>query len=489
MKTTLVQIGPSAAATAAGRAVLCPEMNAAVSARHSRTPEGLDFILAGIDRTGDEDRSIDSVFRFTDFGHKSITDMVPLSIHIEGVSIILVQMLWSMVHTGGGQETSTRYCKMSADTVWNPQLDSHLDDRWHSATERTFEAYEMACQFWQLVADKDPLVVGITPDMPEGKARRLKNNFVFDRARPAIPLACLTNVNITAWGSEWIKIVSMLNSSPLVEARMLAVELEKELKLGAPRLVRHTGRRLAAEVKWRQMLRVADRLPRYETHINQVRRLVEAQEFAAMNENSDVDHAIAFVQFNPHDLEMLTEDQVRECMSTRENRYDPIGSPLDELPVRYGWGRISHAELRDVNRHRPGRRTIDYAPRGFYMALDQIALYVAKSTSVEVFEAAGKLMPVLGNTGLLMYDLCTDIMKSDTADSWNFLYGATLGTQFGFTHASTLGHLIYECELRTGPGVHYRYSDHYNETTDALIDAIPSLGSLILRGSSEPEIL
>ena len=470
--------------------VLSPEMNAAVAARHSRTSEGLDHILGLIDRKGDENVAIDSVFKFVDFGHKSILDLVPISIHIEGVSIILVQMLWSMVHTGGGQETSTRYCRMSADARWSPYFtDRDHKRRWEKAMEVTIDAYEKACEFWKLVADTDPSVVGITPDMPPGKANRLKNNFVFDRARPAIPLACLTNVNITAWGSEWVKIASMLNSSPMAEARLLAKKVEDELKLGAPRLARHTGRRLAAETKWAQMLGVKDGLQRHAANAARVRSLVEAQEFAFLNENSEVDRAATFVQFNPFELDTLKEAQVNECMSTRENRYDVIGSPLDEISVRYGWNRISHAELRDVNRHRPGRRVIDYAPRGFYMALDQIALYVSKSTSVEVFNASQKLLPVLGNAGVLMYDLCADALKGEMGSPWDFLYSATLGTQFGFQHASNLGFLIYECELRTGPGVHYRYSQHYNETCDALIDAIPSLGIHLLRGSSEPESL
>jgi hypothetical protein len=48
MKVELIQIGPSQNATIAGRHVLSPEMNAAVGARHSRTPDGLDSILASI---------------------------------------------------------------------------------------------------------------------------------------------------------------------------------------------------------------------------------------------------------------------------------------------------------------------------------------------------------------------------------------------------------------------------------------------------------
>jgi thymidylate synthase ThyX len=425
-------------------------------------------------------------FGYVDYGHKSILDMVPLSINIEGVSIILVELLWGMVHTGGGQETSTRYCKMSADSMWTPRFaNADHERRWRSTVEQSMQAYEKACEFWRLVADTNPSVMGIKPDTPEKKAVRLKNNFVFDRARYAIPVACLTSMNITTWGSEWVKIVSSLNSSPMAEAQELAKHLTVELKLGAPRLVRHTAATSSACAKWTKMLDVERSLEVYAKLSRQVKEAVVGVDVDKLHTLTDASSADVRFRMMDRDYAALDLKTAKECLEHRTNRYDPVGSPVDEMAVRYGWSCVANAEIRDMNRHRPGRRHTDFTPQGFYFALDQILEH--SSTSPEIRSRWCDLVSVMGNAGVAMQEMCVDVVHGKLGNPWDFLYSTTLGTEFSFTHTSTMGHLIYECELRTGPGVHYRYSRHYNDLIDVMIDKIWPLDNLILRGSSEPE--
>src|SRR5512133_4061035 len=119
MKVTQVSICPSSAASQAGRPALTPELLAASGARYSRNNDGLDAILAKIDPNNLE-KSVDSIFKMVDYGHQSIADMVPVSMFIDGISIWLAYHVWTLCPTAGGQESSTRYLKISPDGLVPP---------------------------------------------------------------------------------------------------------------------------------------------------------------------------------------------------------------------------------------------------------------------------------------------------------------------------------------------------------------------------------
>src|SRR5215470_19226158 len=114
MKVTQVAICPSESSLNAGRPALTPELLAASGARYSRNNEGLESILAKIDPTNLE-KSVDSIFRMVDYGHQSIADMVPVAMFIDGVSIWLAYYVWTLCPTAGGQESSTRYIKLTSE--------------------------------------------------------------------------------------------------------------------------------------------------------------------------------------------------------------------------------------------------------------------------------------------------------------------------------------------------------------------------------------
>lgn len=62
-----------------------------------------------------------------------------------------------------------------------------------------------------------------------------------------------------------------------------------------------------------------------------------------------------------------------------------------------------------------------------------------------------------------------------------------LGSQFPFEHTTTLDKFVYEAELRTGTGAHYRYAQHLRHALQALGARYTLLREVIHLGTSEPE--
>lgn len=488
MKATVAFFGPPPAVE--GRPVLSPELAAAVAARHSRCDEGLDKILGIVDSCESDDVAIGRIFNMIDYGHRSVADLVPISVHLEGISVWLAEIIWSLVHTGGGQESSTRYCKLRSDSMYHPTMSGPEAAEWGEIVSHCLRVYDKACAFWTSVANARPQLVGITEDMSPQKAERFRKNFVFDRSRYAIPSVALTNMNITTWGTEWIRIISQLKSSPWSEAHQAADLLLDEVTLAAPRLVRHTGSTVAAEADWFSQMDVLDQMTNPSTS------WMASQHWRAMVKGTDGDRR-AMIEALEHevsgrariDINLSSKPwmSLKKCMEFRTNRYDPVGKALSKIPVIYGWSAVANAEIRDMNRHRPGIREIGFAPRGFYFAQDKI---------LEVLGWGDESMEWLGNDLiheflLLAVSLFDFQLKARqgrySGASADFVYLSALGTELGFEHTSTLGHLIYECELRTGPGTHFRYRRHYLDLIEKMNEQIPGIKKEMLLGSGEPE--
>src|SRR5579864_5585500 len=139
MKVTQVAIRPTEASNAAGRPALTPELLAASGARYSRNNEGLESILSKID-PGNLEKSVESIFKMVDYGHQSIADMVPVAMFIDGISIWLAYYIWSLCPTAGGQESSTRYIRISPDELIDPAVLGIRPDRyflWHQQMARS----------------------------------------------------------------------------------------------------------------------------------------------------------------------------------------------------------------------------------------------------------------------------------------------------------------------------------------------------------------
>jgi thymidylate synthase ThyX len=116
MKIQYVSIKPTQKAEELGCQALIPEMLASTGARYSRNNEGLDAILAKVD-SNNQEKSIDSIFKFLDYGHASLSDLVPIALFIDEISQFAAYILWTLSPTAGGQECSTRYIKIDKDSL------------------------------------------------------------------------------------------------------------------------------------------------------------------------------------------------------------------------------------------------------------------------------------------------------------------------------------------------------------------------------------
>lgn len=415
MKATAVLYTSEKPTDGKRRPTLTPELSAAVAARHSRNADGLDSILSLVESMP-QDKAVDSIFKFTDYGHRSILDMVPASIHLEGISLFAATMLWYLIKQGGGQERSTRYCSFKTGGMFMET----------ETSMPLLEAYEKATGVWSAVAESVAF---------EGKnekvTERLRKNFVFDRSRYFIPFSCLTSMNVTTWGVEWARVLSLLASSPWTELRGIADAARLELGVVAPHCVKHSHPTVCNSDWWDDLLNLWSRwTPFKRAHFE--------SNWSEFPDNLD-----------------------------RQNRYDPCELVRRTHPVKYGFDYVTLAELRDMNRHRPGERLIILSPHGFYGADDEAAKYGA-----DICDAI--------RTG------ASATTKFSDSDDCDFVYSLPLGALVGFHHTSTLGNLIYEIELRTGPGTHFKYRGDYLELYQEVRSAIPGIGKLLI-GSGEPE--
>jgi len=171
----------------------------------------------------------------------------------------------------------------------------------------------------------------------------------------------------------------------------------------------------------------------------------------------------------------ISEKDLARDLAYHTNRYAPIGASLQRTSVRFGWSAIGFAEIRDLNRHRTGSKYCPQIPRGFYFAADQIP------TANEKHRAAMQSLAAIGkraNENALRL-----LREANPA----YIYWTLLGTEFPFEHLTTADKFIYEAELRTGLGAHFRYAKHLRDALALFYQGFPSTKGLVLEGSAEPE--
>ncbi|MCX7725495.1 MAG: hypothetical protein N2053_01470, partial [Chitinispirillaceae bacterium] len=158
---------------------------------------------------------------------------------------------------------------------------------------------------------------------------------------------------------------------------------------------------------------------------------------------------------------------VEEAFEGKENRYSTLGSFVKRIMVRAAWNNISIGELRDLNRHRTGYRFTPLVPEGFYLP-------------------DGIDHPQKNKMLSLMKSIIERLIKnSQTAPL--YLYCLPLGVQVAYEHSTHLDKFIYEIELRTAAGAHFRYAEHLRAAYYELIKLLPELKNFIKLGIAEPE--
>jgi thymidylate synthase ThyX len=189
MKIQYVSIKPTQKADELGCHALIPEMLASTGARYSRNNEGLDAILAKVD-VNNQEKSIDTIFKHTDYGHASILGMVPIALFIDEISQFAAYYLWTLAPQADGQECSTRYIKMDvsglvdAETLGIPE---HLRESFNAYNQKAFENYQSALESWTELSNLHPEETKIPKSLLESTSdkdikavARMRRNYAFD---------------------------------------------------------------------------------------------------------------------------------------------------------------------------------------------------------------------------------------------------------------------------------------------------------------------
>ncbi len=463
MKIQYVSIKPTQKAEELGCLALTPELLAATGARYSRNNEGLDAIACKID-PNNLDKSVDGIFRMLDYGHQSIADMTPIALFIDEISQFAAYYLWTLSPTAGGQECSTRYIKMDvsglvdADTLGIPV---NLRDKFNSYNERAFSNYQAAFQYWTELSHLHPEETKIPKSLLDSDAdkdikavSRMKRNYAFDRARVYIPLAASTGVMMIQSARAWANISAHLQSHHLKELNLIGQKIAEQMSIGAPRLLKHT--------------KPTESIKSYIEFERQV--AIDNVDYSEiLNDNQTQTF------FDAEDL-MYESVVFTDSCRFRSNRYSPFGSPISRMSVKFAWQGISFGEIRDLNRHRTGTKYCPLIPLGFYGSTDQIPDVDSN------LNLTGGIYELYKNFKYSTIQ-AREIMKEHP----EYIYFTSLGHKYYFEHTTTADKFLYEMELRTGVGAHYKYAEHCREVLKEWYKKYPGTEGIIFEGSAEPE--
>jgi hypothetical protein len=68
-----------------------------------------------------------------------------------------------------------------------------------------------------------------------------------------------------------------------------------------------------------------------------------------------------------------------------------------------------------------------------------------------------------------------------------YVYSLLLGAQTPFEHSTHADKFIYEAELRTGMGAHFRYAEHLSAALKGFFQKVPEAREWVVEGTAEPE--
>jgi hypothetical protein len=156
---------------------------------------------------------------------------------------------------------------------------------------------------------------------------------------------------------------------------------------------------------------------------------------------------------------------VADALSHRENRYGQCGLAIRRMRITFAWNNLAIAELRDLNRHRTGNRYTPLIQAGFYLPPE---------------------IPHASHTELLgdQLDLTRELMERRSPA---YVYSLLLGAQTPFEHSTHADKFIYEAELRTGMGAHFRYAEHLSAALSEFFKQVPEVRQWVVEGTAEPE--
>jgi thymidylate synthase ThyX len=471
MKVQYVSICPTEKAEELGCYSFTPELLASVGARYSRNNEGLDAIASKIDKTN-LDKSVDSIFKMLDYGHASIADMTPIAMFIDDITLYAAYYLWTLSPTAGGQECSTRYIKLGESGVATAE-ELGIPERFASDYEyfvkNAFKNYDDCLNAWTEIANSNPHVTKIPKELLNSTnpkdikaVERMKRNYAFDRARVHLPVSAKTGVMMVQSARAWASIASHLRSHTMKELVVLGKLIAENLEIGAPRLTKHTKPTLA-----------------FGQYIdNEFVELMGQTQAFVENKNdfefTSVDCFKTDTFFKNYDM-FDNNENVAKAFKTRENRYSIFGNVMQRIAVTFSWMGISFGEIRDLNRHRTGNRYCALIPLGFYDAVDQLE-GIVNIYNETIINASRNCQFDSQSARNILLSNCN-----------SYIYFTKLGTQYYFEHTTMADKFIYEMELRTGVGAHYKYAEHCHDALKLWYNTYPETKGLVKEGSAEPE--
>ncbi len=436
--------------TAADLPKVTPELLASVLARYSRSNEGLETILSKVD-LANPDASIDRILKFVDYGHASIGGLTGgLAIALDGVSMWLAYKIFELAQMADGQESSTRYITMDASSLPSPEelgIPADLADRWRRVMADAFAAYNAEYARLDAAALANPSLVRLPPDAKPAVVTRLRKNYALDRARYFIPVATRTNLGLVQSSRMWAATVKHLDSLAHPEAKAAAKLIRDELLKQSPRLMRHSSAEKSYEEQARQELGTSLRLG------------LERLSAAPLTDE-------VWVNVERTTPPFLPESQpIGESLRHRANRYGYQGTATRRMRVAFAWNNMAIAELRDLNRHRTGHRYTPFIQAGFYLPAE-----------IKHADHAALLQAQL--------ELTRELMQRGSPA---YVYSLLLGAQTPFAHSTHADKFIYEAELRTGMGAHYRYAEHLSAALKGFFAQVPEAKQWVVEGTAEPE--
>lgn len=436
--------------TAADLPQVTPELLASVLARYSRSNQGIAAILAKVD-LANPDASIDRILSFVDYGHASIGGLTGgLAVALDDVSMWLAYKIFEIATMADGQESSTRYITMDAanlPTAAELGIPDDLAPRWSAVMAKSFAAYHAEYTRLDALATAHPGLVRLPPDAKPAVVTRLRKNYALDRARYFIPLATRTNVGLVQSSRMWAMTVKHLDSLPHPEARAAARLIRDELLKLSPRLMRHSSAEHSYTAQAAQELATSCALG------------LDRLSAAPLADEVWVHVDRAAPPWLP------ATQPVAEALRHRANRYGYQGTATRRMRVTFAWNNLALAELRDLNRHRTGHRTTPLIQAGFYLP-PEIAHAAHAALLAEQLELTRELL-----------------QRGSPA----YVYSLLLGAQTPFEHSTHGDKFIYEAELRTGLGAHFRYAEHLSAALREFLHQVPEARAHVVEGTAEPE--
>jgi thymidylate synthase ThyX len=448
MKVTGLAIVPPP--SAADLPKVTPELLASVLARYSRSNEGIGKILEKVD-VANPDESIDRILKFVDYGHASIGGLTGgLAIAIDDVSMWLAYKIFELAQMADGQESSTRYITMAATNLPTAEelgVPADLAARWSDVMAKSFAAYHAEYTRLDAAALADPSLVRLPKEAKPAVVTRLRKNYALDRARYFIPLATRTNLGLVQSSRMWAATVKHLDSLGMPEAQEAARQIREVLMKQSPRLMRHSFAEKSYQAQAQQELAASLKLG-----------------LARLSTQPLADDV--WVKVDRDTPPWLQEEQpVAEALRHRANRYGYQGTATRRMRVSFAWNNMAIAELRDLNRHRTGHRYTPMIQAGFYLP-------------PEISHASHQ--PLLDEQA----ELTRELMQRGSPA---YVYSLLLGAQTPFEHSTHADKFIYEAELRTGMGAHYRYAEHLSAALREFLKAVPEAADWVVEGTAEPE--